>query len=414
MDFDQLANEVGTALPTEPRAVFDSLPGKAQGYGYLRDVQAQILTAWHARRTDRDVIVKVNTGGGKTIDGLIMLQSYLNEGIKPALYVAPDKYLVQQAVDDARNIGLKVVTDPESGAYLAGESIAVVTADRLFNGHTIFSDHRPTAARVPIGAVVIDDAHAVLARLRQKFSITVPRDSASYQELLDLFTEDLKTQSPDTLLDIIELTGSTFARVPFWSVNGKADELRVILRKYKSDPMDFRYDAIRDVIALSRVVFTHREVTIVPPCPPVSRVTSFVEAKHRVFLTATLANDSVLVTDFDADPALVTTPIQPLTAGDIGERLILAPEEINPQISDEDVRSAVKEMSLQHNTLVIVPSDRAMERWSGGADQPQPRPPPATSRTPLSGCAAVSMSVWSSSPTSMTGSTSRRTPAGSW
>jgi hypothetical protein len=365
MDFDQLADEVGTALPTEPRAVFDSLPGKAQGYGYLRDVQAQILTAWHARRADRDVIVKVNTGGGKTIDGLIMLQSYLNEGIKPALYVAPDKYLVQQAVDDARHIGLKVVTDPESGAYLSGDSIAVVTADRLFNGRTIFSDHRPTAARVPIGAVVIDDAHAVLARLHQQFSITVPRESASYQALLDLFAEDLKTQSPDTLLDIIEQTGSTFARVPFWAVNSKADELRSILRKYKADQADFRYDAIRDAIGVSRVVFTHRAITVVPPCPPLSRVTSFVEAKHRVFLTATLANDSVLVTDFDADPALVASPIQPLTAGDIGERLILAPEEINPEISDEDVRSAIREMSKRYNTLVIVPSDRAMDRWSG-------------------------------------------------
>lgn len=76
MDFDdQLADEVGTALPTEPRAVFNSLPGKAQGYGYLRGVQAQVLTAWHARRADRDVIVKVNTGGGKTIDGLIMLHT---------------------------------------------------------------------------------------------------------------------------------------------------------------------------------------------------------------------------------------------------------------------------------------------------------------------------------------------------
>lgn len=75
--------------PTEPRELYASLPDKSTGYGYLRDVQGQVLTAWHARRTERDLVVKVNTGGGKTIDGLVMLQSYLNDGKGPALYVAP-------------------------------------------------------------------------------------------------------------------------------------------------------------------------------------------------------------------------------------------------------------------------------------------------------------------------------------
>jgi hypothetical protein len=365
MDFDKLADEAATALPTEPRAVFNALPGKAQGYGYLRDVQAQILTAWHERRTDRDVVVKVNTGGGKTIDGLIMLQSYLNEGVKPALYVAPDKYLVEQVVKDAKRIGLRVTTDPESAEYLSGEVIAVVTADRLFNGRTIFSDHRPTASRVPIGAVVVDDAHAALSRLRQQFSLSIPRASEGYTKLLNLFASDLKDQSPDTYLDIVENTGSGVARVPFWSVRANADALRSLLRDLPLGPQDARYDAIRDVVPLSRVVFSPREVSIVPPCPPVGRVSSFADATHRIFLTATLANDSVLVTDFGADPQLVALPIQPLTAGDIGERLILAPEEINPDISSEDVRREVKRLAATYNVLVIVPSDAAMSKWDG-------------------------------------------------
>ncbi len=366
LDFDRLADEAEATLPIEPREVFELIPGKAEGYGYLRDVQAQILTAWHPRRDDRDIVVKVNTGGGKTIDGLVMLQSYLNEGIRPALYVAPDRYLVRQAVADAKKIGLAVVTDPESGAYLSGDAIAVVTADRLFNGRSIFSDKRPTASRVPIGAVVIDDAHAVIARLRSQFSLTIPRENESFDRLLDLFEADLKDQSPDALLDIKEAAGPGIVRVPFWAVTAKMDALRTILRAYKPDnDGDFRRDAIRDVAPLSRIVFTPREVTIVPPCPPIGRVTSFIEAQRRIFLTATLANDSILVTDFDADPELVRRPIQPLTAGDIGERLILAPEEINPAIPATQIRDAIKKLSLQHNTLVIVPSNAAMDKWDG-------------------------------------------------
>ena len=58
-------------------------------------------------------------------------------------------------------------------------------------------------------------------------------------------------------------------------------------------------------------------------------------------MTATLADDSVLVTDFDADPATVSNPIVPASAGYLGDRLILAPQEISPQIQEHEIREAV-------------------------------------------------------------------------
>jgi hypothetical protein len=64
--------------PIERPELYASLPDKAEGYGYLRDVQGQVLTAWHKRRDERDLI-KVNTGAGKTIDGLGILRSYGND-----------------------------------------------------------------------------------------------------------------------------------------------------------------------------------------------------------------------------------------------------------------------------------------------------------------------------------------------
>ena len=40
----------------------------------------------------------MNTGSGKTVVGLIMLQSCLNENKGPAIYVVPDNYLVNQVL----------------------------------------------------------------------------------------------------------------------------------------------------------------------------------------------------------------------------------------------------------------------------------------------------------------------------
>ncbi len=45
----------------------------------------------------------MNTGSGKTTVGLLMLQSCLNEGVGPAVYVVPDNYLVNQVCDEAKN-----------------------------------------------------------------------------------------------------------------------------------------------------------------------------------------------------------------------------------------------------------------------------------------------------------------------
>lgn len=127
VNFGAMLVDSAQAAPIEPRDLHSQLK-KQRGWGYLRDVQAQVLTAWHERRGERDLVIKVNTGGGKTIDGLIILQSYLNEGLGPALYVAPGKYLVKQVIEEAAHLGLATTTNVDGPAYLRSEAIGVINA----------------------------------------------------------------------------------------------------------------------------------------------------------------------------------------------------------------------------------------------------------------------------------------------
>lgn len=82
----------------EPREIFMTLPSKAPGYGYPRDVQSEVWKKWFDIRNEKNVILKMNTGSGKTVVGLIMLQSCLNEDKGPAIYVVPDNYLVNHKI----------------------------------------------------------------------------------------------------------------------------------------------------------------------------------------------------------------------------------------------------------------------------------------------------------------------------
>jgi replicative superfamily II helicase len=73
--------------PTDPVTLYDTMD-RAHDKGPLRPAQQAVLTEWYtSRREQRDVIVKLHTGQGKTLIGLLMLQSRLNDGKGPAVYL---------------------------------------------------------------------------------------------------------------------------------------------------------------------------------------------------------------------------------------------------------------------------------------------------------------------------------------
>ena len=187
-----------------PRDIFASLPRRAAGFGYLRDVQGQVLDAWLERRPERDLLIKMNTGTGKTALGVLMLQSSLNEGFGPALYVTPDNYLAQQVRQQVRSgLGIETVDDPESSDYLAGRAIAVVNIHKLINGKSVFGGPDSSRARpLKIGTVVLDDAHAALATTDAQCTVRIPAVSDAYGQLFDMFRGNLEQQSSKTLMDI--------------------------------------------------------------------------------------------------------------------------------------------------------------------------------------------------------------------
>ncbi|GAA3980230.1 DEAD/DEAH box helicase family protein [Hymenobacter antarcticus] len=73
-----------------PVEIYESLDRKSDK-GPLRPAQHAVLSTWfETLREQRDLIVKLHTGQGKTLVGLLLLQSRLNEGKGPALYLCPN------------------------------------------------------------------------------------------------------------------------------------------------------------------------------------------------------------------------------------------------------------------------------------------------------------------------------------
>ncbi|MGV9267467.1 DEAD/DEAH box helicase [Kitasatospora sp. NPDC003701] len=361
----------GTApVPPDPRVLFDSL-ARAERYEFLRDPQGQVLQAWFERREERDLVIKLNTGGGKTLVGLLICQSSLNEGKGPALYLAPDPYLAEQAAEQARELGLEVTDDPRSPRFTGGEAICVLSLHRFVNGKSVFGlSGDSTRPIVDVGTIVVDDAHAALATVREKFTMTVTQAAhpEAFARLLTLFEQDLRGQSLSGYLDLTTAVPSAVLQVPFWAWANREAQVTEILQGLRDDhQLQWSWPLVRDVLPVCRAVFTHDRLEIQPPHPPIGKIASFTRARRHVHLTATLADDSVLVTDFAADATSISRPITPVSAGYLGDRLILAPRDIDPSVTDDAVRQMAVRLAERVNVVVLVPSKPKALAWQDHA-----------------------------------------------
>ena len=176
-----------------------------------------------------------------------------------------------------------------------------------------------------------------------------------YGTLLDRFYQSLQDQAPTNALGIKEqdITSAPM-RIPFWEWRHQIVDTRALLYQNREDPhISWQWPLLGDHLHLCHATFSQDSLEIEAPCTPINDLASFREAQRRLFLTATLADDSVLISTFDADPDVVVSAISPDSASDIGDRMILSPQEINPTISEEDMKETLARVAREVNIVVL-------------------------------------------------------------
>ena len=193
VDFNKLRNQRQHARPVEPIDIFLRLP-KTPGVDDLWNSQAEALRAWFNRRDEEDLVVKLNTGGGKTLVGLLIAQSIMHER-GPALYLSPNNLLVDQTLTMAKQYGVPAVRYVSGEAidarFLDGQSVMVATYAALFNGQSRFGVAGGRPDTVSVEGIILDDAHTAFSDIetgsRSRFR---PDREPMYLELAHLFRND--------------------------------------------------------------------------------------------------------------------------------------------------------------------------------------------------------------------------------
>ncbi|MFC0200711.1 DEAD/DEAH box helicase [Paracoccus rhizosphaerae] len=352
----------------DPRNIFTTL-SKHKRFNRPSDEQSDVLTAWFENRDQKDTTIKINTGGGKTLVGLLILKSSLEEKNGPAVYLVPDNYLLEQVLSEARDLGIEVTDDPRSVEYSSGRSILVANVWKLFNGKSVFGVG-DEGSKIRIGSLIIDDAHACLDTVSKQFLIRLDSDHKVYKDILSLFEGDLRSQSHSHFLDIRDNDPSSMMRIPHWAWRNKHDSVLALLHANREDEeMLFNWPLVKRNLKDCKAVFSRGVLEISPNFIPIDMIPSFVSAQRRIYMTATLADDSILVTHFSADAKSVSKPIFPKNGGVIGDRMILVPEYFNTEIYDSDIKEFIKRKSKEYNCCVIVPSNERAKFWNDSADQ---------------------------------------------
>lgn len=332
VDFKKRLSGTKVIAPTDPVALYDTLD-RAHDKGPLRPAQQAVLTEWYTSRLEqRDVIVKLHTGQGKTLIGLLMLQSRLNDGKGPALYLCPDNFLITQTCDQAKQFGIKTcIADPDlPEEFHNGKAILVTSVQKLFNGLTKFGLNRDS---IDVGAILMDDAHACSDSIREQCRIRIPKEDAAYQSIRTLFETDLEHQGVGTFADIQNDKRDAFLPIPYWTwIDHESDVARILAAATDRSAVKFAWPVLKNMLAHCQCVVSGEALEIEPHIPPLEAFGSYWKAPHRIFMSATVTDDAFLIRGLQLSPDVITKPLTYSKESWSGEKMVLLPSLIHEEL----------------------------------------------------------------------------------
>jgi replicative superfamily II helicase len=351
--------------PIDPIALYETLD-RAHDKGPLRPAQVAVLKDWFTHHeSTRDVIVKLHTGQGKTLIGLLMLQSRLNASKGPAVYLCPDHFLIDQTCEQAKQFGISTcVADPDlPDAFLNSEKILVTSVHKLFNGMTRFGLKKKS---IPVGCLLMDDAHACSDIVREACRVRIPNDEPAYHALKALFAEDLEQQGVGTYADICNEKRDAFLPVPYWAwIQHETEVAQILSSSADRNSVKFAWPLLKDMLGLCQGVISGAAIEIEPYVPPLAAFGTYWEAPHRIFMSATVTDDAFLVKGLQLAPETILKPLTYAKERWSGEKMVLLPSLIHEELNRQGVVSTFSPPNAKrrYGVVALAPGFNWTKDW---------------------------------------------------
>lgn len=367
IDFKKRLKKKEILKKVNPIEIYDSLDRRSEA-GPLRDSQEKILSAWHNNyNLNKNIIIKLHTGEGKTLIGLLILQSKINSGKGPCAFVCPNKYLSEQVKQEASKFGIPFCDFSHGNDFpddfLSGRKLLIVHVQKVFNGRTIFGIGNKS---VNVGSIVLDDSHACIDSIKSSLTIKVNREHGLYKKIMEIFEEDIREQGEGSFLEIKNGDYNTMLPIPYWSWEDKKDDVTGAILNHKDDnEVSFVWPVIKDQISNCQAFISGNSLEISPTLMPIDSFGSFSRAEHRVLMSATTQDDSFFIKGLGFDVNAVANPLINEKLKWSGEKMILIPSLINEKLDRDSVISWLlkPDEERQFGIVSLIPSFNRKQQY---------------------------------------------------
>lgn len=343
--------------------LFNSLDRQAS-HTTLRPIQEAIIRMLQAHPNDHDLVLKMSTGAGKTAVALLYLKSHMVETKRPGVYLCPTVQLVNQVIEEGLRLGIKASHYAAGEQYpgtaaMSGQEVIVCTYNKLFNARTTFD--RDDVLLRPL-AIVLDDAHAGIEEVRNAFTLRI--DGNLHSSLLKVLDAGCRPYVSAKWAEIVDGNPGEIFEVPYWIWKAVlAQVIKVLSPKMDEEPSCFVWSNIRDHLRWCRCVMSGTDMEIVPTIMPLPGNRAYWNAGHRLFMSGTLADDSVLVRELGCEPEAAKNPIFSTDDRGIGERMVLVPSLVHKDLSRSWVMQICRRLSSRVNVVVLCNSEKSARQW---------------------------------------------------
>ena len=147
--------------------------------------------------------------------------------------------------------------------------------------------------------------------MRDTFTIEVTSENNKefYESLTGVFRNAFNDiDRLGTFEDTVSGLNDGVIEVPYWTWN---DKLAVVREHFRNKDEDyvFTWPLLRDNLHLCHALISKKAFTITPILPLIDMFPTFSDAPRRIYMSATIADDSEIVRTFDADQNLVEKPL---------------------------------------------------------------------------------------------------------
>ncbi|MCQ6281077.1 helicase C-terminal domain-containing protein [Bacillus sp. EB600] len=310
-----------------------------------------------------NVVVNLNTGGGKTVIGLLKGQSMANESEGRIFYLCGSNQLIKQTAAAAEKLGLKVATYfngvmQNEREFNLGQVQCLTNYQTLFNG-------KNRRFRDDVQGIIFDDAHVASHIVRDNFTLRITENEfpSTYATVVGqvrpYFESIFRTQEFDQVVTFKDDPSVIFIPLFVWhNIVGRVIEALTTEGVSSNRNTLFTWEHLRDNLDLCSVFITGDTIEFSTFLPPVHELPFMSHNIRKIFLSATVQDEPEFVRTFGFSP---DAHVDPKTSAGESERLIVA-SYMNPKIKDE-IFNYIVQLSREQKILVIPKSDYRARRW---------------------------------------------------